>query len=520
MAGRRPWDFAVFDEAHVLRNPRSQVAAAARAAGDAASQRLCMSGTPLQNRPDELWPLFELLLPGYLGPLPAFAAEYQRPLERARSAGGADAVAEGRAALDRLTARLRPFLLRRTKADALPDLPPKQLLDVPCTPTAAQRAALEDLARGREDQGPRSLLWLQNMRLAAMHPALPAGGRRGVGPLDWRDSGKMRVLDRLLRALGLGADAGALVGASDDAEDGGEAGEAGAEPLRAGDAAAAPADGRRQVLVFAQFLGALDCAAELLRHRFPHLGVARIDGGTPRAERERAAAAFGPRGGAPPADGAPRVLLMTTKAAGVGLDLSGADAVIMLEHDWNPAADLQAMDRAHRVGQRRCVFVYRLLLADTVEQRIMGLQAFKERMARTVIDGVKDGGAPHAEAPAGGRDAPGGGGGRAVSGAAGGGGFAVASAAAAVAAEAVGGAEGGCDGDAALVLAANAVGERAGLARSTMALAHSELAYDESEYDELSEARAPSLPRGAGRGKDGSAREADGRDDAARRSTT
>lgn len=136
---------------------------------------------------------------------------------------------------------------------------------------------------------------------------------------------------------------------------------------------------QHRALIFCQLKAMLDIVEnDLLRAHLPTVTYLRLDGSVPAAQRHSVVARFN-------ADPSIDVLLLTTQVGGLGLNLTGADTVIFVEHDWNPMKDLQAMDRAHRIGQKKVVNVYRLITRQTVEEKIMGLQKFKLMTANTVI---------------------------------------------------------------------------------------------------------------------------------------
>lgn len=136
---------------------------------------------------------------------------------------------------------------------------------------------------------------------------------------------------------------------------------------------------RHRALIFCQLKAMLDIVEnDLLRVHLPTVTYLRLDGSVPAAQRHSVVARFN-------ADPSIDVLLLTTQVGGLGLNLTGADTVIFVEHDWNPMKDLQAMDRAHRIGQKKVVNVYRLITRSTVEEKIMGLQKFKLHTANTII---------------------------------------------------------------------------------------------------------------------------------------
>jgi SNF2 family DNA or RNA helicase len=317
------FDYVILDEAQAIKNDASETARAARQLR--AARRLALSGTPVENHLGELWSIVEFCNPGLLGRAAAWKAA-------ADEGPGPDAVALlGRA--------LRPMLLRRTKAEVAPDLPARLEETWVCELDAPDRALYEDLrARfraeilGRAGAAPaRVLEALLRLRQAACHPGLLDPARRGA---------RGAKLDALIPEL---------------------------VSLR---------DNGQKALVFSQFRTLLD----ILR---PHLeaegvGCAQLDGTT--RDREATVARF-------QADPGCSVLLVSLKAGGVGLNLTAAEYVFLLDPWWNPAAEAQAIDRAHRIGQTRAVFAYRLLARDTVEERIAELQQRKRLLAESVIRG-------------------------------------------------------------------------------------------------------------------------------------
>ncbi len=324
----------IFDEAQSLKNPDSQVAKVARSL--VAAHPLALSGTPLENNVVELWSLFELLMPGFFGSRRRFRRRWVEPIHKREDA----------AALARLRRRLRPFLLRRLKREVAAELPPKQTQVLRCRLSKDQRALYERVRQtyrssvlGAVDQRGVAgatlhiLEALTRLRQACCHPALlPFPEAREVG-------GRVAKLE-LLRLL----------------------------------LAQAIADGHRS-LVFSQWPSFLDLvAADLQATGIAHL---RLDGRT----RDRAQVLERWRDPA-----GPPVFLISTKAGGVGLDLTQADHVFHLDPWWNPASEDQATDRAHRIGQDRPVMVYKLVAADTVEDKIVELQERKRRLFRATVD--------------------------------------------------------------------------------------------------------------------------------------
>jgi TATA-binding protein-associated factor len=402
------WAYVVLDEGHAIRNPRAKTTQAIKRLR--ACHRVLLSGTPIQNDVAELWSLFDFLMPGFLGG----EADFRR---RYGGGGSRAACAVDALALGALHKQVMPFIMRRMKEEVLKDLPPKVLTDVFVEPSPLQahlyaafeasagRADAEKaLAGAAEGEGgaaaaaaaaapkegaAHAFAALQYMRKLCSHPALALasapperraalarslGGAAGAADPDaWlrrtEHAPKLAALAQILRDCGIGTDA------ADDA-----AGAAGGSGGAASDATASGAPAAHRVLVFAQLKGLLDLVETELFARTMRGSVSylRLDGSVEASKRFDVARRFN-------ADPSIDVLLLTTHVGGLGLNLTSADVVVFLEHDWNPQRDLQAMDRAHRLGQTRSVSVYRLLTRHTLEARIMSLQRFKLDVANAVV---------------------------------------------------------------------------------------------------------------------------------------
>ncbi len=327
---QHPWDTVILDESQTIKNPDSQVARAAYKLK--AAWRVTLSGTPIENRLDELWSQLHFTNPGLLGG----RAEFQ---ERwANSIGQGDA---GTAA--RLRERIRPFVLRRMKSEVARELPPRT--------DAVMYVELEDSERVTYD----TIRAATQREIVAM---LEAGG------------GIMAALEALLRLRQAACHTALLPGALR----GGQAPASSSKLQRLLEALEdAVADGHR-ALVFSQWTSLLDLIE-------PHLaaagfGFVRLDGST--TDRGAVVAEFQREGGPP-------VMLLSLKAGGTGLNLTAADHVFLVDPWWNPAVEDQAADRAHRIGQDKPVMVYRMVAKDTVEERILELQARKRALADAAL---------------------------------------------------------------------------------------------------------------------------------------
>ncbi|WFE63004.1 DEAD/DEAH box helicase [Micromonospora sp. WMMD714] len=325
------WDVVVFDEAQQIKNPEALASRAASALS--AQSRIAMTGTPVENRLDELWAILNVTNPGLLGTRARFRQRFVTPIEQRRSATAAAA----------LNTIVQPHLLRRTKAEVAAELPPKQYSTMVCTLTdeqarlyreAVDRAFSDGLGAGIERSG-RVLALLTALKQICNHPAQYLRD----GPAQPGRSGKF---DRATEMLA------EIVDESDRA------------------------------LVFTQYRA----MGELLSgHLADSLGVGPIPflhGGLSAAQRDRLVHAFQEDDDAPP------VLLLSLRAAGFGLNLTRATHVMHYDRWWNPAVEEQATDRAHRIGQQRTLNVYTLVTGGTIEDHIAQMHDSKRGLAEIV----------------------------------------------------------------------------------------------------------------------------------------
>nr|XP_012231166.1 PREDICTED: TATA-binding protein-associated factor 172 [Linepithema humile] len=378
------WNYCVLDEGHVIKNGKTKNAKAAKRLH--ANHRLILSGTPVQNNVLELWSLFDFLMPGFLGSEKQFAAKYSRPILACREPkAGPKEQEAGALAMEALHRQVLPFLLRRNKEDVLQDLPPKITQDYYCDLSPLQRLLYEDfrtrhtatLTTGSSSssdlQTGHVFEALRYLRNVCNHPKLVLKQQHPLYQTvcdmlkqqqntlaDIEHSAKLPALKQLLLDCGIGQQARNSSAVTENSQE---------QQLVS----------QHRALIFCQLKAMLDIVEnDLLRAHLPTVTYLRLDGSIPAAQRHSVVARFN-------ADPSIDVLLLTTQVGGIGLNLTGADTVIFVEHDWNPMKDLQAMDRAHRIGQKKVVNVYRLISRSTVEEKIMGLQKFKLLTANTVI---------------------------------------------------------------------------------------------------------------------------------------
>ena len=323
----------VLDEAQTVKNAGARSAAAARRLH--ARHRLCMTGTPLENHLGELWSQFHFLMPGFLGDARSFARLWRKPIEQ-----------QGQTVRARLLAqRVRPFILRRRKEDVLQELP----------------ARIEIVER-LQLQGRQRELY-ESVRVAADKQVRRALERRGLGSVQ------VSVMDALLKLRQVCCDPyllkqGRMPQGLERAK---------IEWLR-DTLPALVAEGRR-ILVFSQFTSMLRLIdSELQSLQLPCL---MLTGDTEPVARGAVIERF-------QAQQVP-LMLVSLKVGGVGLNLTAADTVVLVDPWWNPAVEEQAIARAHRLGQTRQVFVYKLVIEGSIEERLLELQARKSALAEGML---------------------------------------------------------------------------------------------------------------------------------------
>lgn len=322
--------YAVLDEGQFIKNPDAKITQTCFAVR--AQHRIVLTGTPLENRQLDLWSIFRFLLPGLLGSRATFEAALN---------------ADREGTLARLRAQLAPFILRRTKKEVATELPPKMEMDLICPLTDVQRAEYaricsEGLERLGDDVGAAMreksfgfLALLTRLRQTCCDPDM----------LPWlksplTDSGKINLLvEKLTEIVSSG----------------------------------------HKVVIFSQFVMLLDRVREALQKHFPDLARYELTGMT--LDRQKPVQGFQAAQGA-------AAMLVSLKAAGTGITLHAADYVFLLDPWWNPAVEAQAVDRVHRIGQKSTVFVYRMVTAGTIEERIQALKASKKDLFDKLIGGL------------------------------------------------------------------------------------------------------------------------------------
>lgn len=343
---RIEWQYVIVDEGHNIKNPDAKRTKAIKTING--QNKLVLTGTPIQNKLEELWSLFDFVMPGYLGSRRAFRDTYSR--------GGHvnwTAVWGGET---RLKDRINPFILRRLKENVAKDLPKKIAISqkVELTPrqVSLYKAVIESTQckqmldevekNGVKQAQPQILAALTKLRTICNHPLL-TDKDSVLADAKVEHSGKLELLQELMEEV---------------------------------------IDGEHRTLLFCQSTQMLD----IIQHWFGRWRIRclRLDGSTPPASRVGLVDEFNN-------NHEHHAFLISTKAGGTGLNLTGADTVIFYDHDWNPANDNQAQDRAHRIGQTKPVTVYRLISRGTIEEKILERQVVKQTLADQIVGADEEG---------------------------------------------------------------------------------------------------------------------------------
>ena len=325
------------DEAQHIKNPSAQVSIAVRQL--TSNHRLCLSGTPIENNLGELWSLFAFLMPGLLGERSAFTENYRTPIEKQNDRNKRDA----------LNRKVGPLILRRTKNDVAKELPPKTEILHTITLSSEQKDLYETVRSAMDKQvrqaivargGEAQIVFLDallKLRQICCHPSLLNYNSQSMQDAAKAESAKMLYLIDLLVTL--------------------------------------RKEGHR-VLIFSQFTSMLAIIEDYLIQQ--EVSYLILTGAT--KDRQSLVERF--------QGGEGEVFLISLKAGGTGLTLTGADTVIHYDPWWNPAAENQATDRAYRIGQDKPVMVHKLICSGTVEERIQQMQAKKNTLANNILDGA------------------------------------------------------------------------------------------------------------------------------------
>jgi len=344
------WEYAVLDEGHKIRNPNASITIHCKELRTA--NRVILSGTPMQNNLVELWSLFDFVFPMRLGTLVNFRQQFEVPIRQGGYANASNLqVQTASHCAEALKDSIAPYLLQRLKVDVAADLPRKTEQVLFCRLTRPQRDAYEAFLDGEEMKsivsGRRQMLYgVDILRKICNHPDLvqhrTLSTKAGYSYGQAVKSGKMVVVKELLDIWRKGG---------------------------------------HKTLLFAQHRIMLDILERYIG-AMPGIRHCRMDGNTPVPLRQRLVDEF---------NGTPdlHVFLLTTKVGGLGINLTGADRVIIFDPDWNPSTDIQARERAWRLGQKREVQIFRLMVAGTIEEKIFHRQIFKQFLTNKILKDPK-----------------------------------------------------------------------------------------------------------------------------------
>jgi DNA excision repair protein ERCC-6 len=344
------WQYAILDEGHKIRNPNTAITIYCKELRT--PNRVILSGTPMQNNLVELWSLFDFVFPMRLGTLVNFRTQFEIPIKQGGYANASNLqVQTALRCAETLKDAISPYLLQRFKVDVAADLPKKSEQVLFCRLTKLQRKAYEDFLSSDDMKsilnGKRQVLYgIDILRKICNHPDLQdhktLGGKPGYDYGNPAKSGKMQVVGSLLELW---------------------------------------KDNGHKTLLFAQHRIMLDILEKYIKS-MQGFKYRRMDGNTPIPLRQSMVDEFNNNPSL-------HVFLLTTKVGGLGINLTGADRVIIYDPDWNPSTDLQARERAWRLGQKREVTIYRLMTAGTIEEKIYHRQIFKQFLINKILKDPK-----------------------------------------------------------------------------------------------------------------------------------
>lgn len=346
----REWGYCVLDEGHKIRNPDSDISLTCKQIKTA--NRIILSGTPIQNNLTELWSLFDFVFPGRLGTLPVFQNQFSVPINIGGYANATNVqVQTAYKCAVVLRDIVSPYLLRRMKVDVAADLPKKSEKVLFCKLTKQQRDAYQAFLKSEEMKsilsGKRQVLYgVDILRKICNHPDLVDRENLLQRP-DYiygspAKSGKLQVAKALINLW--------------------------------------KSQGHR-TLLFTQTRQMLDILERFLS-KLDGVSFMRMDGSTPIGQRQKLVDRFN-------VDETVHIFLLTTRVGGLGVNLTGADRVIIYDPDWNPSTDVQARERAWRLGQKKEVTIYRLMTAGAIEEKIYHRQIFKQFLTNKILKDPK-----------------------------------------------------------------------------------------------------------------------------------
>ncbi|KAG6253846.1 hypothetical protein E4U23_007133 [Claviceps purpurea] len=343
------WDYAVLDEGHKIRNPNAEITVSCKELNT--PNRVILSGTPVQNNLTELWSLFDFIYPMRLGTLVNFRAQFEIPIRQGGYANASNLqVMTAEKCAEALKETISEYLLQRLKVDVAADLPEKTEQVLFCKLTEGQRKAYETFLGSDEcsailNKRRQSLYGIDILRKICNHPDLldkSLGSKPGYNFGSPKLSAKLQLTKDLLQKVMI--------------------------------------PNGHKTLLFSQGKLMLNIVEKCMRDC--NITYVRMDGETPVDRRQPMIDSFN-------TDPSIHVFLMTTRTGGLGTNLTGADRIIIFDPDWNPSTDLQARERAWRLGQTKPVKIYRLMTEGTIEEKIYHRQIFKQFMTNKVLKDPK-----------------------------------------------------------------------------------------------------------------------------------
>ena len=360
--------YLVLDEAHIIKNPKTKMYQAINKIS--AEKRIILTGTPIQNNVMELWALFNFLMPGFLGSENDFEIKYHKKMaQNIKKLNLQEDVQENifQTSLQEIRKRIKPFILRRLKSEVLRELPEKIISDYNCEMPKVQRELYEKYNimynnnKLNTENSPLSVI--DKLRKICDHPYLIENIDKKIKSSNEKDemilqSGKLLALEELLISLGF-------------------------ESAMKSKSAFNSSSYENKLLIFTQMTKMCTLLDIFFAHKFPGLKVLTLTGDTKNKEkRGNIVDNFNN-------DPSVNVLILTINIGGLGLSLTSANVVIMYDHSWNPSKDMQAIDRAHRLGQKKIVQVFRLITTNSIEEQLISLQTFKKYISNNVVDTSK-----------------------------------------------------------------------------------------------------------------------------------
>ncbi|TWU74949.1 hypothetical protein ED733_005292 [Metarhizium rileyi] len=343
------WDYAVLDEGHKIRNPNAEITVTCKELNT--PNRVILSGTPVQNNLTELWSLFDFIYPMRLGTLVNFRAQFEIPIRQGGYANASNLqVMTAEKCAEALKETISEYLLQRLKIDVAADLPEKTEQVLFCKLSEGQRKAYETFLGSDEvsailNKRRQSLYGIDILRKICNHPDLldkSLGGKAGYNYGSPKLSAKLQLTKDLIQKVMI--------------------------------------PNGHKTLLFSQGKLMLNIIEKCMREC--GISYVRMDGETPVDQRQPMIDKFN-------TDSSIHVFLMTTRTGGLGTNLTGADRIIIFDPDWNPSTDLQARERAWRLGQNKPVKIYRLMTEGTIEEKIYHRQIFKQFMTNKVLKDPK-----------------------------------------------------------------------------------------------------------------------------------